>query len=155
MERSRPVASTTRRIACAAEAETAGALYTLIGEIEDARLQRSFTPGWPTTATEGGQTASLALDPLPTNAFGYALMAEESYDPPTAPLDAAGQGGLVKVQPVGGAAENGDVFGEAIAGFVAGEVQRAPFANARRNAANADAGSPSPQRAFRADRGRR
>ncbi|MDQ1847001.1 molybdopterin-dependent oxidoreductase [Gemmobacter fulvus] len=44
------------------------------------------------TATEGGQTASLALDPLPTNAFGYALMAEEGYDPPTAPLDAAGQG---------------------------------------------------------------
>lgn len=37
----------------AAEAETAGALYTLIGEIEDARLQRGFTPGWPTTATEG------------------------------------------------------------------------------------------------------
>lgn len=37
----------------AAEAETAGALYTLHGVIEDAHLQRSFTLGWPTTATEG------------------------------------------------------------------------------------------------------
>lgn len=46
-------AASTSWLHPAAEAETAGALYTLIGEIEDARLQRSFTPGWPTTATEG------------------------------------------------------------------------------------------------------
>lgn len=37
----------------AAEAETAGASYTLIGEIEDGRLQRSFAREWPSNATEG------------------------------------------------------------------------------------------------------
>jgi CO/xanthine dehydrogenase Mo-binding subunit len=44
------------------------------------------------TATEGAQTAQLALPPLQTNAHGYALMAEETYDPPTTSLDENGQG---------------------------------------------------------------
>lgn len=43
-------------------------------------------------ATDGSQTATLALKPLPANAYGYALMAEETYDPPTTGLDANGQG---------------------------------------------------------------
>ena len=35
---------------------------------------------------------SLDLHTLPPNAHGYALMAEETYDPPTTPLDPDGQG---------------------------------------------------------------
>ena len=44
------------------------------------------------TATETGQTARLDLAALTPNAQGYALMAEESFDPPTTGLDANGQG---------------------------------------------------------------
>ena len=44
------------------------------------------------TATEGAQTASLDLAALPPDPRGYALSAEETYDPPTLPLDANGQG---------------------------------------------------------------
>jgi aldehyde oxidoreductase len=44
------------------------------------------------SATENGQTASLDLASLPLGPQGYALMAEETYDPPTLPLDANGQG---------------------------------------------------------------
>ncbi|WP_022703660.1 molybdopterin-dependent oxidoreductase [Pseudorhodobacter ferrugineus] len=44
------------------------------------------------TATEGTQTATLALIALPPNTQGYALMAEETYDPPTTGLDTNGQG---------------------------------------------------------------
>jgi CO/xanthine dehydrogenase Mo-binding subunit/aerobic-type carbon monoxide dehydrogenase small subunit (CoxS/CutS family) len=41
---------------------------------------------------EGGETAAVALAALPADARGYALSAEESYDPPTRALDADGQG---------------------------------------------------------------
>lgn len=34
-------------------AETAGAAYTLTSDIQNARPQRSFSPGWPPAATEG------------------------------------------------------------------------------------------------------
>lgn len=44
------------------------------------------------TASEGPQTATLSLAALPTNTHGYALMANETYDPPTTGLDANGQG---------------------------------------------------------------
>ncbi|MDN5786754.1 molybdopterin cofactor-binding domain-containing protein [Pseudorhodobacter sp.] len=44
------------------------------------------------TATEGNRRATLDLAEMPTNAQGYALMAEETYDPPTTALDANGQG---------------------------------------------------------------
>lgn len=44
------------------------------------------------TATEGNQTATLTLTTLPLNTSGYALMAEETYDPPTTSLDENGQG---------------------------------------------------------------
>ncbi|MGO4908257.1 molybdopterin-dependent oxidoreductase [Pseudorhodobacter sp. W20_MBD10_FR17] len=44
------------------------------------------------TATQGGQTASLPLAQLPANPQGYALMAQETYDPPTTSLDENGQG---------------------------------------------------------------
>ncbi len=42
--------------------------------------------------TEAGVETRLALPALPVDARGYALSAEESYDPPTKPLDADGQG---------------------------------------------------------------
>ena len=38
------------------------------------------------------QTAIIDLARLPPNEFGYAVMSEESYDPPTEPLDEHGQG---------------------------------------------------------------
>jgi aldehyde oxidoreductase len=41
---------------------------------------------------EGEARRRIALSTLPENGFGYVLMAEESYDPPTVPLDAKGQG---------------------------------------------------------------
>jgi aldehyde oxidoreductase len=48
--------------------------------------------GTTLTANEGSQTASLDLASLPRNALGYAVMAEETYDPPTSGLDENGQG---------------------------------------------------------------
>ncbi len=44
------------------------------------------------TVTEGGTRRSIDLAGLPPGPHGYALMAEETYDPPTRPLDADGQG---------------------------------------------------------------
>jgi CO/xanthine dehydrogenase Mo-binding subunit len=41
---------------------------------------------------EGEALRRIALSTLAENRFGYVLMAEESYDPPTVPLDAKGQG---------------------------------------------------------------
>ena len=44
------------------------------------------------TVTEGATRREIALAPLPQDANGYALCAEETYDPPTRPLDENGQG---------------------------------------------------------------
>ncbi len=44
------------------------------------------------TGREGDVTAALDLAALALDARGYALSAEETYDPPTKPLDADGQG---------------------------------------------------------------
>jgi CO/xanthine dehydrogenase Mo-binding subunit/aerobic-type carbon monoxide dehydrogenase small subunit (CoxS/CutS family) len=44
------------------------------------------------TVTEGGTRREVDLASLPTDAFGYALTAEETYDPPTSGLDENGQG---------------------------------------------------------------
>ena len=41
---------------------------------------------------EGSNRRKIDLSSLPSDAFGYALSAEETYDPPTSPLDANGQG---------------------------------------------------------------
>ena len=41
---------------------------------------------------EGGQTSAIALADLPLNDLGYALMVDETYDPPTTALDDDGQG---------------------------------------------------------------
>lgn len=42
--------------------------------------------------TENGLSRQVALNALPSGPNGYALEAEETYDPPTSPLDANGQG---------------------------------------------------------------
>jgi aldehyde oxidoreductase len=41
---------------------------------------------------DGGRIQHLDLEAMPADGHGYALTAEESFDPPTAPLDANGQG---------------------------------------------------------------
>ncbi|MGB1211861.1 MAG: molybdopterin-dependent oxidoreductase [Pikeienuella sp.] len=43
-------------------------------------------------ATENGVTRAISLADLPLDERGYVLSAEETYDPPTTPLDADGQG---------------------------------------------------------------
>ncbi|MFC2968772.1 molybdopterin-dependent oxidoreductase [Acidimangrovimonas pyrenivorans] len=50
-----------------------------------------FAPG-KVIVTDGSGPAEIALAELPEAGHGYALMAEESYDPPTEPLDENGQG---------------------------------------------------------------
>ena len=42
--------------------------------------------------TKGGQTHDIHLSDMPSNAHGYVIMAEETYDPPTTTLDQNGQG---------------------------------------------------------------
>ncbi len=41
---------------------------------------------------DGQQTATIDLRQMDVNEFGYVLMSEETYDPPTSPLDSQGQG---------------------------------------------------------------
>ncbi len=42
--------------------------------------------------TDGARETVIALDTMAANSLGYVLMAEETFDPPTTPLDASGQG---------------------------------------------------------------
>ncbi|HHL22122.1 MAG TPA: 2Fe-2S iron-sulfur cluster binding domain-containing protein [Aliiroseovarius sp.] len=56
---------------------------------EGARI--TLGQGW-IDVTEGDKAHRLELDGLEPDAQGYVLAAEESYDPPTAPLDESGQG---------------------------------------------------------------
>ncbi|MGQ0485739.1 MAG: molybdopterin-dependent oxidoreductase [Hyphomicrobiales bacterium] len=44
------------------------------------------------TISDGEATRAIALPDLPVDRFGYVLCAEETFDPPTTPLDADGQG---------------------------------------------------------------
>lgn len=44
------------------------------------------------TASKGTETREIILTDLETNSLGYVFMAEESYDPPTSPLNEDGQG---------------------------------------------------------------
>ena len=44
------------------------------------------------SVTEGSETRQIDLGQLPFDPRGYVLVAEETYDPPTSPLDANGQG---------------------------------------------------------------
>lgn len=56
-----------------------------------ADAQISLKPG-ELVMSRGSATRRMDLSSLPVNAQGYVLMAEESYDPPTTPLDDDGQG---------------------------------------------------------------
>jgi CO/xanthine dehydrogenase Mo-binding subunit/aerobic-type carbon monoxide dehydrogenase small subunit (CoxS/CutS family) len=56
---------------------------------EDARL--TFSEGM-IAVVEQGQTRALDLGRLPRDVRGYVLLVEETFDPPTLPLDANGQG---------------------------------------------------------------
>ncbi|TDQ80657.1 xanthine dehydrogenase molybdenum binding subunit apoprotein [Dongia mobilis] len=56
---------------------------------EDAKLD--FGDGH-ITVRDGAAAHRIDLGPLPCDQHGYVVMAEETFDPPTAPLDADGQG---------------------------------------------------------------
>ena len=56
---------------------------------EDATLRLD---GAAITISDAGATRHISLADMPVDEFGYVLRAEESFDPPTAPLDADGQG---------------------------------------------------------------
>jgi CO/xanthine dehydrogenase Mo-binding subunit/aerobic-type carbon monoxide dehydrogenase small subunit (CoxS/CutS family) len=73
--------------------DTARALRAMILRLANASdaATLSLTNG-TLTVTEGTTRRDIALASLPTGANGYVLHAEETYDPPTAPLDANGQG---------------------------------------------------------------
>jgi CO/xanthine dehydrogenase Mo-binding subunit/aerobic-type carbon monoxide dehydrogenase small subunit (CoxS/CutS family) len=64
-------------------------LLRLANAGEDAAL--SFSRG-EVIASDGGRLRPIDLAALPVCTFGYVMMAEESYDPPTGPLDENGQG---------------------------------------------------------------
>jgi aldehyde oxidoreductase len=56
----------------------------------DARLR--FEPGRIVVEDGGSVTHPIDLQTMPVDRHGYALVAEETFDPPTSPLDADGQG---------------------------------------------------------------
>jgi len=60
------------------------------GNVDDAAMI-SIANGQVTLSSKGA-TRSIDLAALKANAQGYVFMAEETYDPPTKPLDANGQG---------------------------------------------------------------
>jgi len=79
----------TGRAAQAAARSLRAAILRLANAGDGAVL--TLAPG-RIAVTEGHTRREIALDDLPPDRHGYALSAEESYDPPTRPLDADGQG---------------------------------------------------------------
>lgn len=77
------------RAAQAAGRTLRAALLRLANASDGAMLGLS---GSQVTVTEGSTRRIIDLSALPVDARGYAISAEETYDPPTAPLDADGQG---------------------------------------------------------------
>jgi CO/xanthine dehydrogenase Mo-binding subunit len=65
------------------------AILAQVNRGEDAGLALQ---GGTLTVTDAAGTATIRLADLPERAHGYVLMAEETYDPPTLPLDENGQG---------------------------------------------------------------
>ncbi|MEZ5812163.1 MAG: molybdopterin cofactor-binding domain-containing protein [Rhizobiaceae bacterium] len=55
------------------------------------KAQLTFEPGRITVGDDMA-TARIELADLPANEFGYVFMSEETYDPPTKPMDENGQG---------------------------------------------------------------
>jgi CO/xanthine dehydrogenase Mo-binding subunit len=79
----------TGRAAQAAGRALRAAILRLANAGEGAVL--TLLPGM-VQVSDAGQTRRIDLASLPTDARGYAMSAEETYDPPTKPLDADGQG---------------------------------------------------------------
>ena len=77
------------RAAQAAGASLRAQILRLVNAGQGAKL--SLT-GQFVTVSEGGTRHRIDLASLPVTALGYALQAEETYDPPTKPLDHNGQG---------------------------------------------------------------
>ncbi|RID93035.1 aldehyde oxidase [Gemmobacter lutimaris] len=76
----------------AAQASGAALRAEILRRLNLGQGARLTLEGATLTGTENGRTARLDLSALPEGPFGYVLMAEESYDPPTAALDENGQG---------------------------------------------------------------
>ncbi|MEY4985053.1 MAG: hypothetical protein RIR62_3319, partial [Pseudomonadota bacterium] len=73
--------------------DTARALRAQILRMANASDAATLTlAGGTLTVTEGTTRRDIPLATLPADARGYVLSAEETYDPPTSPLDANGQG---------------------------------------------------------------
>ncbi len=79
----------TGRAAEAAGRALRAAILRLANAGEGARI--ALRPG-AVAIDEGGRQSRIELDRLPRDGRGYVLTAEETYDPPTTPLDADGQG---------------------------------------------------------------
>jgi CO/xanthine dehydrogenase Mo-binding subunit len=79
----------TGRAAQAAARALRGEVLRRLNLGEAARLRLE---GTAVLGEEAGVAARLDLAVLPTDPRGYALSAEQTYDPPTTPLDADGQG---------------------------------------------------------------
>ncbi|GAB1477978.1 molybdopterin-dependent oxidoreductase [Paracoccaceae bacterium] len=77
------------RAAQAAGAALRSRLLRLVNAGEGAKLSLH---GATVTVSEGAARHAIDLSTLPQDARGYALLAEETYDPPTRPLDENGQG---------------------------------------------------------------
>ena len=77
------------RAAQAAGASLRAQILRLVNAGDEAKL--SLT-GQFVTISEGSAQHRIDLSTLPVNALGYALQAEETYDPPTRPLDENGLG---------------------------------------------------------------
>ena len=77
------------RAAQAAGAALRAKILRLVNAGEGSNLSLN---GQIVTVSEGNVQHRLDLSSLPVTALGYALQAEETYDPPTRPLDQDGQG---------------------------------------------------------------
>jgi CO/xanthine dehydrogenase Mo-binding subunit len=76
----------------AAEAAGAALRRAILGRVNAAGDSRLALAEGRLTATDAAGTREVPLAALGPDARGYALSAEETYDPPTLPLDADGQG---------------------------------------------------------------
>ena len=79
----------TGRAAHAAATTLRAAILRLANAGPDSRISLK---GDAILVKNGSIRRKISLSDLPTDPFGYALSAQETYDPPTKPLDANGQG---------------------------------------------------------------
>jgi CO/xanthine dehydrogenase Mo-binding subunit len=79
----------TGRAAQAAATALRAAILRLVNAAADAQLSLN---GQTLAITDGSTRHEITLADLPRDAHGYVLTTEETYDPPTKPLDENGQG---------------------------------------------------------------